>query len=168
MLGTLLTGFLAGISTYKAILEIADLATVRKSDLANLQERSQKLDTLNKDRPSDPVPHKRVMTISTVDPGVPVQTVGAFRLVVQINEVIYSLPINSVWAERSTTWGPFTVSLPPPNDGRYTIRFSAFYRYQDGHSQREMPQPVDLVKDADLPILKEYATAQLKVSYRIE
>ena len=43
LLGVLLTGFLSGIATYKAILEIAQLETISKSKLQELTSKTSKI-----------------------------------------------------------------------------------------------------------------------------
>jgi hypothetical protein len=158
-LTTLLTGFLAGIGTCKAVLEMAGLTTVGKSELARLQSQSQ---------PAPPAMHSRTLTISNVEPGASIPSVEAFRLMVRINKVTYSMPVNSVWAERSMAWGPFTVPMPPADDGRYFISFSAFFRQTGGAGQHIMPQPVQTVRDTEVPLLKEYDASDLKVNYKVE
>lgn len=64
LLGCLLTGFLAGISTYRAVQEMAGLEPVSKADYNDLQTRANQAETLAKSlqaqlgQPkSDAIPH---------------------------------------------------------------------------------------------------------------
>jgi hypothetical protein len=164
LLGSLFTGFVAGFGTYKTILETAGQTTISKSDLDALQKPQQRPDAAPQDK-KNPGTHKRVMTISDVQVG---QSVEAFRLKLEINVDTYSLPVNSVWAERSKTTAPFIVSFPAASEGNYTIRFTAFLRLTDGTNKTEMLKAVDHVKDAELPTVMQYADGGFKIYYKIE
>jgi hypothetical protein len=53
LLGTLLTGFLAGIGAYKAVLEVAKYEVISKADLDQLKR--------NAEQPPKPVPSERII-----------------------------------------------------------------------------------------------------------